>query len=185
MSEFENKKVEEENDSDDEIPDLVEGGADEGAGAEGDDSHIQSRGEKKSRKALLKLGLKPVPGVTRVALKKSKTVIFAISNPDVFKSPTSETYIIFGEAKAEDLGASQAAGAAEQFRAPASAPAAAAPAAASAASAESGDLDESGVDARDIELVVAQSGCTRAAAVSALKKNDGDMVNAIMELTMS
>ncbi|CAM9137598.1 unnamed protein product [Ectocarpus fasciculatus] len=146
-------------------------------------SKIQSRGEKKSRKALLKLGLKPVPGVSRVALKKSKTVIFAISNPDVFKSPTSETYIIFGEAKAEDLGASQSAQAAEQFRAPPAATTA--PAAAPAAAAEVGDVDESGLDAKDIELVVAQASCSRAAAAAALKKNDGDIVNAIMELTMS
>lgn len=123
-----------------------------------------------------------MPGVTRVALKKSKTIIFAISHPDVFKSPTSETYIIFGEAKAEDLGASQAAGAAEQFRAPA-APVAA-PAAPTAA-ADTGAADESGLDPKDIDLVVAQAGCSRGAAVSALKKNDGDIVNAIMELTMS
>ena len=36
MSEFDNKKVEEENDSDDDIPELVEGGAVE-EGAEGGD----------------------------------------------------------------------------------------------------------------------------------------------------
>lgn len=34
----------------------------------------QSRSEKKSRKAMQKLGMKPVPGVTRVAIKKSKNV---------------------------------------------------------------------------------------------------------------
>jgi hypothetical protein len=42
----------------------------------GDDSGKakQSRSEKKSRKAMLKLGMKPVPGVTRVTIKKSKNV---------------------------------------------------------------------------------------------------------------
>ena len=34
----------------------------------------QSRSEKKSRKAMAKLGMKPVPGVTRVTIKKSKNV---------------------------------------------------------------------------------------------------------------
>lgn len=34
----------------------------------------QSRSEKKSRKAMMKLGMKPVPGVTRVTIKKSKNV---------------------------------------------------------------------------------------------------------------
>ena len=44
--------------------------------------------------------------------------------------------------------------------------------------------DESGVEPKDIELVMSQAGCTRQKAVSALKANDGDIVNAIMELTM-
>ena len=56
--------------------------------------------------------------------------------------------------------------------------------AAPAASA-SEEVDESGIDPRDIELVVAQASCTRAAAVAALKRNDKDIVNAIMELTMT
>ena len=34
----------------------------------------QSRSEKKSRKAMQKLGMKPVSGVTRVTIKKSKNV---------------------------------------------------------------------------------------------------------------
>jgi hypothetical protein len=34
----------------------------------------QSRSEKKSRKAMLKLGMKPFPGVSRVTVKKSKNV---------------------------------------------------------------------------------------------------------------
>lgn len=34
----------------------------------------QSRSEKKSRKAMLKLGMKPLPGVSRVTVKKSKNV---------------------------------------------------------------------------------------------------------------
>ena len=32
-------------------------------------------------------------------------ILFVISKPDVFKSPASDTYIIFGEAKIEDLSA--------------------------------------------------------------------------------
>lgn len=34
----------------------------------------QTRGEKKSRKAMQKLGMKSVPGIIRVTIKKSKTV---------------------------------------------------------------------------------------------------------------
>uniref|UniRef100_A0A251T739 Putative nascent polypeptide-associated complex subunit alpha n=1 Tax=Helianthus annuus TaxID=4232 RepID=A0A251T739_HELAN len=47
----------------------------------------QSKSEKKSRKAMFKLGMKPILGVGRVTVKKSKNMLFVISKPDVFKSP--------------------------------------------------------------------------------------------------
>ncbi len=59
----------------------------------------QSRSEKKSRKLFSKLGLKPVQGVSRVCIRKSKNILFVINKPDVYKSPGSDTYIVFGEAK--------------------------------------------------------------------------------------
>ena len=37
---------------------------------------------------------------------------------------------------------------------------------------------------KDIDLVMAQASVSRAKAVKALKNNDNDIVNAIMELTM-
>lgn len=43
------------------------------------------------------------PGVSRVTIRKSKNILFVIQAPDVFKSPASDTYIVFGEAKIEDL----------------------------------------------------------------------------------
>lgn len=49
--------------------------------------------------AMSKLGLKPVHGVTRITIRKSKSILFVISRPDVFKSPASDIYIVFGEAK--------------------------------------------------------------------------------------
>ena len=59
----------------------------------------QSRSEKKARKAMLKLGLKNYPGITKVTIRKSKNILFVIAKPEVFKSPASDTYIVFGEAK--------------------------------------------------------------------------------------
>ena len=38
--------------------------------------------------------------------------------------------------------------------------------------------------AKDIELVMTQAGVSRGKAVNALKSNDGDIVSAIMDLTM-
>eukprot|EP00553_Chaetoceros_curvisetus_P004456 CAMPEP_0204615424 /NCGR_PEP_ID=MMETSP0717-20131115/2925_1 /ASSEMBLY_ACC=CAM_ASM_000666 /TAXON_ID=230516 /ORGANISM="Chaetoceros curvisetus" /LENGTH=140 /DNA_ID=CAMNT_0051628361 /DNA_START=290 /DNA_END=712 /DNA_ORIENTATION=+ len=136
-----------------------------------------------------KLGMKAVPGVLRVTVKKSKNVLFAIAKPDVYKSPTSETYVVFGEAKSEDVGAAaQQAAAARQFR---EAQAAGVPAAAPAGEEDDDDdvpaldevVDETGVEAKDVELVMTQAGCSRAKAVKALKDNDGDLVNSIMSLT--
>merc|ERR1719479_576958 len=72
--------------------------------------------EKKARKVLGKLGLVACNQVCRVTIKKSKDILFVIQNPDVFKVPDSDTYIIYGEAKIEDLNAQQQREAAEQFK---------------------------------------------------------------------
>lgn len=60
---------------------------------------IQSRAERKARKALLGLGLTKVAGINRVTLRRPKNILFVIASPDVYKSPNSDTYIVFGEAK--------------------------------------------------------------------------------------
>lgn len=133
-----------------------------------------------------KLGMKPVTGVTRVTIKKSKNILFVISKPDVFTSPSSDTHIIFGEAKIEDLSSQLQSQAAQQFKVPEAANVEAnkanAPATITEAE-EEGDVDETGVEPKDIELVMTQAGVTRAKAVKALKASDGDIVSAIMDLT--
>ena len=144
----------------------------------------QSRSEKKSRKAMQKLGMKPVPDVIRVTIKKSKNILFVITKPDVFKSPNSDTHVIFGEAKIEDLSAaSQAAAAAEQFKGGAM-PSVQEPSSATIEEEDEGEVDETGVEPKDIDLVMTQAGVSRSKAVNALKANDGDIVSAIMDLTM-
>jgi len=109
-----------------------------------------------------------------------------VSKPDVFKSPTSETYVIFGEAKIEDLSSQLQAQAAQQFRMQDLSKVMAKQDAAAAAAApadEEEEVDESGIEPRDIDLVMTQASVTRAKAVKALKAHDGDIVSAIMELT--
>ena len=174
----------------DDVPELEESGPTDGA--TGGESGTHNRAEKKSRKAMQKLGMRPIPGIYRMAVKKSSQVLFVINRPDVYKSPTADTYVIFGEAKTEDSGQMAAAAqqvamaqqAAAQQAAAVSAPVSAEPAAEEAASdAAPVAADEEGVEAKDIELVMSQAGCTRAKAVKALKENDMDLVNAIMSLT--
>ena len=117
-------------------------------------------------------------------------ILFVINRPDVFKSPTSDTYVIFGEAKIEDLSAAAQANAAAAFDRPAASDARATRSAAStleapaADDADEGEVDETGVEPKDIELVMGQANVSRAKAVKALKKNNNDIVTAIMELTM-
>ncbi|XP_047340448.1 nascent polypeptide-associated complex subunit alpha-like protein 1 [Impatiens glandulifera] len=142
----------------------------------------QSRSEKKSRKAMLKLGMKAIPGVSRVTVKKSKNILFVISKPDVFKSPTSDTYVVIGEAKIEDLSSQLQSQAAEQFRAPNLNNVISKPET-SAVVQDDEDVDDTGVEPKDIELVMTQAGVSRSKAVKSLRAADGDIVTAIMELT--
>lgn len=149
----------------------------------------QSRGEKKARKIMSKLGLKPVQGVNRVTIRKSKNILFVINNPDVYKNPHSDTYIIFGEAKIEDLSQQAQVAAAEKFKAPEATPAAgessgATTSVAPIAEEDEEDVDDTGLNDKDIELVMQNANVPRAKAIRALKENSYDVVNAIMELTM-
>ncbi|GLT41569.1 hypothetical protein SLA2020_156220 [Shorea laevis] len=183
----EDVKEDEKEDDEDEDDDDDEDDKDDGAqGANGNSK--QSRSEKKSRKAMLKLGMKPVTGVSRVTIKRTKNILFFISKPDVFKSPNSETYVIFGEAKMEDLSSQLQTQAAQQFRMPDMGSVMAksdtsAAAAAAQADEEEEEVDETGVEPRDIDLVMTQASVSRSKAVKALKTHNGDIVSAIMELT--
>jgi nascent polypeptide-associated complex subunit alpha len=71
---------------------------------EGSTIDLQSRPERKARKTLEGLGLKLVPGIQRVTLRRPKNVLLVVANPQVYKAPGSDTYIVFGEAKLEDQG---------------------------------------------------------------------------------
>lgn len=177
-------------DSDDEIPELEENKDD------GDAPNVQgskqSRQEKKARKSIAKLGLKPVPGVTRVAIRKTKQMLFVINKPEVFKNPNSDTYVVFGEAKIEDLSQQAQMAAAKKFQ---EAQEVASKAKEQTKAAEvveepeeeeedDGEIDTTGIEDKDIDLVIQQASCSRPKAIKALKNNNGDIVNAIMELTM-
>lgn len=108
---------------------------------------------------------------------------------------------VFGEAKVEDPNTANQFAAAQQLASGENKPhdhaghdhdhdhdhdhAEAAPAATEQEAEDDGEpVDDSGVEAKDIELVMAQANCTRNKAVKALKSNSNDIVNAIMELSI-
>lgn len=145
-----------------------------------------------------------MPGVSRVCIRKSKNILFVINKPDVYKSPGSDTYIVFGEAKIEDLSSHAQLEAAQKFK-----PGGAARDAGDVTAGMGGlggatagagrqqahpveigsddddeEVDTTGIEEKDIELVMSQANVSRKRAVKALKNADNDIVNAIMELTM-
>ncbi|KAJ4264045.1 GAL4 enhancer protein [Fusarium torreyae] len=162
---------------------------------------IHNRNEKKARKALEKLHLTRIPGITRVTLRRPKNILFVINNPEVYKSPNSNTYIVFGEAKIEDVNAAAQQAAAQQL-ASANAedhsghnhgePSKAAETTEEKKDEEDEDeeedddeeVDASGLEDKDIELVMTQANVSRTKAVKALKENDNDIVNSIMALSI-
>ncbi|THU86436.1 nascent polypeptide-associated complex, alpha subunit [Dendrothele bispora CBS 962.96] len=152
---------------------------------------IQSRSERKARKALLTLGLKKVPGITRVTLRRPKNVLFVLANPDVYKSPNSDCYIVFGEAKIEDMNSQAQLSAAQQLASSQVGTTSLENSGAGGdgddddipeleAPEDDGPVDETGVDPKDIDLVMQQVNCSRAKAVRVLKESGGDLINAIM-----
>jgi nascent polypeptide-associated complex subunit alpha len=185
------------------IPDLEENTGPGGSGGAGDEKNFmalgnddlvskvkQSRGEKKARKIMSKLGLKQITGVNRVTIRKSKNILFVIQKPDVYKNPASDTYIVFGEAKIEDLSQQAQMAAAEKFKTPELPQTGELTTATNLQTTipedeeEDEDVDATGVEEKDIELVMSQANVTRTKAIKALKKTENDIVNAIMDLTM-
>jgi len=201
-----------ESESDDSAPELEDATGQAQAGQTGGDAsqfpggaddlaskNKQSRGEKKARKIITKLGLKPITGINRVTIRKAKNILFVINHPEVYKSPASDTYIVFGEAKIEDLSAKAQIAAAEKLKSSRGAGAAGGEAGQAGGAAgglgatqpireeeeeEEEEVDASGIEEKDIELVMAQANVSKSKAIRALKANNNDIVNAIMELTM-
>merc|ERR1712128_411260 len=188
---------------DDSIPELEETAADTandaavtaaaaaGVAEDASSKAKQSRGEKRARKIMSKLGLKQVTGVSRVTIRKSKNILFVINKPDVYQTPASDTSIVFGEAKIEDLTQQAQMEAAQKFKAAEvpqptemGASGTTGPAAIPEEDEDDGEVDEAGVEDKDIDLVMSQANVSRTKAVKALKNNANDIVNAIMELTM-
>merc|ERR1712205_145653 len=170
--------------TDDDMPEMEDGDGESG------NKGKQCRAEKKSRKAMQKLGMKPVGGIIRVTVKKSKNILFVIKEPDVFKTSADNpkspaTYVVFGKAEIEDLSAQATSAAVEQFKAPTSMEVGGddAPKNEILDADDDGDEDPGDLDENDIELVVKQAGVSKAKAIKALKQNDNDVVNAIMALS--
>lgn len=164
--------------------------------------------QKQAKERLLKLGLKQVKSVSRVTFKKKGNFILAIENPEVYKIQGG-SYVVFGEAKVEDLNKRYAETLAAQKAAQKAADDgknAAEDISTSGSVADAitedlkkasledkkdedkeeevadDDVDTTGLDEADIKVVMDQANVSKAKAVSALRKEKGDVVNTIMSL---
>lgn len=165
-----------------------------------------NRNEKKARKSLLKLGLKPVSSVKRITLRRGKAHVFAINDAEVYKNPADNSYIVFGICQMENngLGALQNMAAGQggfgnaNGKIPSFSP---------TGQDEEGNGNEEkkvaiieedgtnkeegveeslpeGLDEKDVKIVMEQAKVSRSRAIAELVKQNNDIVNTIMELTM-
>ncbi len=162
-----------------------------------------TRSEKKVKKAFLKIGMKPLSGITRVTLKRRDKIVFYVDTPEILKSGTSEnSYVILGELKMLDQGAGP--GGAGGFKPDVHETHAHAGHDHSAhgpvkeegekeePKAEKVDviedeanIDTEGLNPDNIEMVMQHSSCTKAQAVRALREANGDLVTAVMKVSSS
>merc|ERR1712131_29211 len=142
----------------------------EAAQPEAETEGKQSRAERKTKKAMMKLGLAPVEGINRVVLRKDKTLLFVVPNPEVFRK--GDTWVVLGEARVEDPNQRAREMAAAKVAENIQPKTKTEPVQATITEEdEETDVPADGVEEKDIELVMQQAACTRAKAISALKLN--------------
>ena len=146
---------------------------------DGENTNQMNRNEKKCRKALVKVGMKSLSGITRVTLKKRDGLIFVIDDPEVLNLDNS--YAIFGELKLEDLNRQMQMEQAKKFAQQAPAQKAAVD---NKAPEDDGEpLPEEGLTPNHITMVMDHANCSRNAAIRVLRETNDDMVQAVMKLT--
>jgi len=175
---------------DDEVPELVDNTE---AGKIDDDAVARMAGQlgktsKRYAKAMAKLGLKPEPNIFRVSISKGRAQNLSISKPEVYRFPNTYTFVIFGEIQGDDSmgapGSEEIAKAAAAVTSGAGKNTAAKTTAAATEDADDENVDAGDLGEKEIKLVMSQANVSRGKAIKALKNNNGDIVNTIMELTM-
>ena len=198
----ETEKKEEEDDEVDSDDEAGDKGGEEGG-------KKLTRSEKKCKKAFLKIGMKPLSGITRVTLKRRDKIVFYVDTPEILKSGTSEnSYVILGELKMLDQGAGPGGvnfkpGEGEGAHAghdhphphphphPHSHDEKPAEKSSEPEQAKEKDVvvkgddevDLEGLNPDDIEMVMQHASCTKAQAARALREANGDLVTAVMKVS--
>lgn len=146
-----------------------------------DPNHKSSKGEKKFKKAIGKMGMKPVEGIERVTLKTQKDFIMYIDNPEVVTTGSAGSYIIFGEAKFLDFSSQNASRLLDKMKETQAAKKTEGKTETiQEEEAEDDETEEAGdIPEESIKTIIEYTSCTRAKAIKCLKKTKGDVVEAI------
>ena len=190
------EEVEKKEEEDDEVD------SDDEAGEKGTEEGGKklTRSEKKCKKAFLKIGMKPLSGITRVTLKRRDKIVFYVDTPEILKSGTSEnSYVILGELKMLDQGAGPGGVSfkpGEGEGVPSTLDPHPTPEKPKEQSSEpepakekdvvvkgSEEVDLEGLNPDDIEMVMQHASCTKAQAARALREANGDLVTAVMKVS--
>ncbi|KAK5584313.1 hypothetical protein RB653_005921 [Dictyostelium firmibasis] len=149
-----------------------------------------TKGEKKTREAMKKLGLSPVNDIFRVTIKQKEGVLVVVAEPEVYASPSGETYVVFGDHTFDDI-ASRLQRAAPKANVDDIVKAAMPAPTAVKETEESEEIvaqavdnfDYQGVSPKDVEVVMKETKASREKVVETLKKNNNDLVSAVLDLT--
>ena len=147
-----------------------------------DHDHEDCKGDKKIKKALLKLGLNKVDGVNRVTIRQKDNYILIVKDPEVYFSKESDSsYVIFGEITIEDPDKPKTQ---NEIGNIAQGPQVTSQNDNKQVNVVDDDtpVSEDGLDQESITMIIEETKCTRNKAVKALIKHNGDVVNAILEI---
>lgn len=146
-----------------------------------------AKSEKKVRKALSKLGMTKVEGVNRVTVRQKDNYILVVKDPEVFTSQQTEnTFIIFGELTFDDPEKKLAKEEIDRMRSEGEK---LTPEAVNEKKDtvevvdENEPVSEEGLDPASIETVMSEGNVSRNKAVRALKQTNGDVVQAILNIS--
>ena len=140
------------------------------------------KGDRKVKKALLKLGLNKVEGVNRVTIRQKDNYILVVKDPQVFSSKECESsYVVFGEISMNDETPNTGADLSNITKGPDTTTTNTKPVEIVEEN-DDAEVSEEGVDPEAIQTVIDETKCSRQKAVKALRKNNNDVVSSILEL---
>lgn len=151
-----------------------------------DDHDKSHKSEKKTRKAIAKLGMTKMEGVNRVTLRQKDNYILIVKDPEVYHTEQSDNaFVIFGELSFDDPDKKFAKEEMDRIRAEGeklTQETTENKDKVEIVADENEEVSEEGLDGANIETVMNECKVSRQKAVKALKSSGNDVVSAILSL---